>query len=355
MPFTPHRGPDRVAGWWAVRVGVAVAILVGMGLLTGCLGTAGTTAPGAPGPSGTTSGGTSNSGGNGYGGDGGDANGGTGGNGGAGVGGNGGNGYGGNGGSGGHGGTGGNGGAGIGGDGTDGADGGSGGAGVPGGSFAGPTGLAGSGRLTSRTIDLSGVTAVAAGAGFVVRLRTGGPARATVTMDDNLTDRVEATVVGDQLILGIKPGMSVRNATLSAEVTVGQLDRLDASGASRVILNPTLTSPALRLVVSGASAVTGPVAVGQVVATVVGAGTLALSGQAQDLRFNAAGASRLPMAELTVRHLDATLSGVSHAVVTVTDTLAAQATGAAVLRYRGAPSVIRSQTSGMSSIVRDSP
>ncbi|MEO7196765.1 MAG: head GIN domain-containing protein [Pseudonocardiaceae bacterium] len=321
-----------------------------MGLLTGCLGTAGTATPGAPGTGGTTSGGTSSSGGNGYGGNGGDANGGTGGNGGAGVGGNGGNGYGGNGGNGGpDGGTGGNGGAGIGGDGTDGAD------GSPGGSFAGPTGLAGSGRLTSRTIDLSGVTAVAVGAGFVVRLRTGGPVRATVTMDDNLTDRVEATVVGDQLRLGIKPGMSVRNATLSAEVTVGQLDRLDASGSSRVILNPTLASPALRLVVSGASAVTGPVAVGQVVATVVGAGTLALSGQAQDLRFNAAGASRLPMAELTVRHLDATLSGVSHAAVAVTDTLAAQATGAAVLRYRGAPSVIRSQTSGMSSIVRDSP
>ncbi|MGH3852775.1 MAG: GIN domain-containing protein [Pseudonocardiaceae bacterium] len=338
MPLTPHRGPDRgrgsgpdrVAGWWAVRVGAAVVILVGMGLLTGCLGTAGTATPGAPGTSGTTSGGgdTSSSGGNGYGG---------------------------NGGSGGDGGTGGNGGAGIGGNGTDGADGGSGGDGVAGGSFAGPAGLAGSGRLTSRTIDLSGVTAVAAGAGFVVRLRTGGPARATVTMDDNLTDRVEATVVGDQLLLGIKPGMSVRNATLSAEVTVGQLDRLDASGASRVMLNPTLTSPAVTLVVSGASAVTGPVAVGQVVATVVGAGTLALSGQAQDLRFNAAGASRLPMAELTVRHLDATLSGVSHAVVAVTDTLAAQATGAAVLRYRGAPSVIRSQASGVSSIVRDSP
>ncbi|MGH3848934.1 MAG: GIN domain-containing protein, partial [Pseudonocardiaceae bacterium] len=241
-------------------------------------------------------------------------------------------------------------------DGTDGAPGGSYSYSSPGGySYSGPDGVAGSGRLTSRTIDLSGVTSVVAGAAFVVLLKTGGPALATVTMDDNLTDRIEATVTGHELRLGIKPGMSVRNATLSAEVTVGQLDRLDASGASRVMLNPTLTSPAVTLVVSGASAVTGPVAVGQVVATVVGAGTLALSGQAQDLRFNAAGASRLPMAELTVRHLDATLSGVSHAVVAVTDTLAAQATGAAVLRYRGAPSVIRSQASGVSSIVRDSP
>ena len=194
-----------------------------------------------------------------------------------------------------------------------------------------------------------------AGAHFVVHLRMGGPARATVTMDDNLTDRVEATVIGDQLRLGIKPGMSVRNATLSAEVTVGQLDRLGTSGASRVMFNPALTSPTLQLVLSGASAVTGPVTVGQVQATVSGAGTLALSGQVQDLRFSAAGGSQLQLADLMVRHLDAMLSGASHATVAVTDTLAAQAAGASVLRYSGTPSVTRSQTSGVSSIVRDSP
>ncbi|MGH3719821.1 MAG: GIN domain-containing protein [Pseudonocardiaceae bacterium] len=309
-------------------------------LLAGCLGTSDAGTPGTSGGTGTP--GTS-SGGNGYGGSGGDANGGSGGNAG-------------------NGGTGGNGGAGIGGNGgtgTDGADGASGsgfsdspGSGSTG---SGSAGLAGSGRLTSRTIDLSGVTSVVTGANFVVHLRTGGPARAMVTMDDNLTDRVEATVIGDQLRLGIKPGTSVRNATLSAELTVGRLDRLDTSGASRVMVNPALTGPAVALVVSGASVVTGPVMVGQLLATVSGAGTLALSGQVQDLRFSAAGTSQLPMADLTVRRLDATLSGASHATVAVTDTLAAQAAGVSVLRYRGAPSVTRSQTSGVSSIVRDSP
>jgi Putative auto-transporter adhesin, head GIN domain len=332
--------PDRGVGWWTIRVGRAVAILAAMGLLAGCLGTS---AGGTSGTAGTGTPGTSSSGGNGYGGAGGDANGGTGGNGGTGYGGTGGNGYGGNGGS------------AHGGNGADGRDGADGVDGAPGGSFSDPGAVAGSGRLTSRTIDLSGVTSVVAGANFAVHLRMGAPARATVTMDDNLTDRVEATVIGDQLRLGIKPGMSVRNATLSAEVTVGQLDRLGTSGASRVMLNPALTSPALQLIVSGTSAVTGPVTVGQVQATVSGAGTLVLSGQVQDLRFSVAGASQLSLADLTVRHLDAMLSGASHATVTVTDTLAAQAAGASVLRYRGTPSITRSQTSGISSITADSP
>ncbi len=339
-----ERGRDRGTGWWTVRLGRGVAMLVAVGSLAGCLGTS---AGGTPGSGGTGSPGTGNSGGNGYGGNGGDANGagGTGGNGGNGYGGWGGNGYGGNGGKG--------------ADGRDGADGADGVGGAGGAGFSDPAAVAGSGRLTTRTIDLTGVTSVVTGANFVVRLRMGGPpqapGQATVTMDDNLTDRVEATVTGGQLRLGIKPGMSVRNATLSADVAVSRLDRLATAGASRVMLDPALTSPALQLGIAGTSAITGPVAVGRVQATVSGAGTLTLSGDVQELRFNASGASRLPLADLTVRYLDATLSGASQATVTVTDTLAAQAAGASMLRYRGNPNVTHSQTSGMSSIVRDSP
>lgn len=120
------------------------------------------------------------------------------------------------------------------------------------------------------------------------------------------------------------------------------------------MLTSTLASRALQAVVSGAGSVTGPIQIGQVEADVSGAGTLGLSGQVQDLRLRAAGAGRLPLADLAVRHLDATLSGASHAVVTVSDTLAVEATGASMLRYRGTPDITRSQTSGMSSVVPDS-
>lgn len=295
--------PDR---GWAVQVGRPMAMLATTGLLAGCLSTS---AGSSPGEAGAGTAGTSSSGGNGYGG---------------------------------------NGGAGT--DGQDGAPGAS-----SGGVFSDPTAVAGSGRLTSRTIDLSGVTSVVAGANFVVNLRTGAPAQGVVRMDDNLVDRVDATVTGSQLHLGIKPGMSVRNATLSADLTVGQLDRLAASGASRVTLASTVTSPALQLVVSGSGSVTGPIQIAQMQATISGASTLALSGQVEDLRLSAAGASRLPLADLTVRRLDATLSGASHAIVTVSGTLAAQATGASALRYRGTPRITRSETSGVSSVVQDSP
>jgi hypothetical protein len=297
-------GPDGSAEWWTVRAARVLGMLATTALLAGCLGT-------------SADGGIGGNGGDGYGGWGGD-------------------GYGGNGGN---------------------ANGRAGADGAPGaasGGFSDPAAVAGSGRLISRTIDLSEVTSVVAEADFVVHLRAGGPAQAIVTMDDNLADRVDSTVTGDQLRLGIKPGRSVRNATLSADVTVGRLDRLAVSAASRGVLTSTINTPRLQVVVSGAGSVTGPIQIGSVEADVSGAGTLGLSGQVGNLRLQAAGAGRLPLADLIVRHLDATLSGASRTVVTVSDTLAVEATGASMLRYRGTPEITRSQTSGMSSIMADS-
>ncbi|MDQ5855485.1 MAG: DUF2807 domain-containing protein, partial [Actinomycetota bacterium] len=223
-----------------------------------------------------------------------------------------------------------------------------------GGSADGDTGsVVGSGRLTSRLISLSGINSVVVEAGFVVRLDIGGSEQARITMDDNLTDRVQATVTGGELRLGLAPGSHVRNATLTAEVTVGQLDRLATNGVSRVVLASAPAGPALDLIATGTSEVTGPIRVDRLQATASGTATLALSGQVKDLHLSGAGTSRLLLADLVVRNLDAVLSGTSHATVTVSDTLAAQTTGVSALRYRGTPRVTRAQTSGVSSIARD--
>ncbi len=196
---------------------------------------------------------------------------------------------------------------------------------------------------------------VIVGAGFVVRLGIGETTQAEITMDDNLVDRVQATVTGDQLRLGLMPGAAVRAATLAAEVTVDHLEQLVTSGTSRVDMVSAPVGPTLQLVVSGTSEVTGPIQVDRLQATASGAATLALSGQIGNLDLNGSGASRLRLADLVVRNLDAELSGASQATVTVSDRLAAQATGASVLRYRGTPDVARRQISGAASIAADSP
>ncbi len=207
--------------------------------------------------------------------------------------------------------------------------------------------MTGSGRLVSRVIDVSGVTSVAVGASFAVHPTIGAPEQATISIDDNLTDLIDATVTDGVLRLGLKPGS---NATLSADVTVRDLDRLSTSGASHVTLVSPPTGPVLQLVAIGASGVTGPVDDDQLEASISGASTLRLSGQARTLHLGAFGSSQLLGADLAVAELVALLTGASQANVLVSDTLAATTEGASVLRYRGTPTIARQETFGTSSI-----
>lgn len=119
-----------------------------------------------------------------------------------------------------------------------------------------------------------------------------GSEQATIRMDDNLTDRVDATVTDGTLRLGLKLGSNVRNVTLSADVTVSRLDRLATSGASKVTLGSPVTGPPLRLDANGASQVTGPVGVYHLEASESGASALALSGCVGSLHLSSAGTSQ---------------------------------------------------------------
>jgi putative peptide zinc metalloprotease protein len=331
----------------------ATAVLAATGLLAGCVSA---DAVGLTGYNGNEGNGSSRvlgvnggTGSNANGGDGGTSGTGpNGGNGGNGTAGDGGNSIGGNGGNG----NGGNGGDGV--VGAPGVHGANGADGASGGSSSGSGSVADSGHLTSRVIALSGVTSVVVGASFAVRVTVGEPEQATIRIDDNRIDRVAATVTDGTLRLGLKPGSNVRNTTLFAEITVRHLDRLSTSGTSQVTLLSPVTGPALQLVTSGASKVTGPLKVDHLKASQSGASVLALSGHAGDLYLRAAGISRLLGPELTVEDLHAQLSGASQATVAVNGALATTAEGTSVLRYHGTPSIIRRQAFGASSIVSDS-
>lgn len=213
--------------------------------------------------------------------------------------------------------------------------------------------VTGSGRLASRRIGLGGVTGLDVGAGFDVLVRLGEPEQATIRMDDNLTGLVESTVAGDRLRLGLLPGASVRDASLTAEVTVAHLDRVTANGVSTIRFGTEVAAEQLQIDATGMSRVTGRVRADQLMASASGAGVLELSGDAGRMELSGAGTSGFRLSALTVRDLDIELSGTSCATVTVRDNLTAKAGGVSALRYRGSPRINRDETAGLSSIAPD--
>lgn len=215
--------------------------------------------------------------------------------------------------------------------------------------------VTGSGHLISRHIDLSGVHSVVLGANFVVHLAVAEPEQATIQMDDNIADLVDATVTGGQLRLGLKSGSSVRNASLSADITVAHLDQLIAGGASQVTLNSAPTGSTLTLAASGVSQITGPVDVGDLQVGASGASALALSGDVKNLQLSGSAAGQLRLSDLNAQTVDAELSGASDADVTASGTLAAQASGSSALHYHGSPNITHKDISGTAVVAPASP
>ena len=214
-------------------------------------------------------------------------------------------------------------------------------------------GVVGSGRLTTRDLDLAGFTRIEASSAFEVEVIQGSEYAVSLTADDNIIDNVDAAVIADTLRLGLKPSVGFRNLTLRAKITMPNLRGIGVSGASRADVRGFQTEESLDLNLSGASSVTGDIRAGNTRVEASGASRVELSGSGADLDVRGSGASNLVLADYTVRNVDAELSGASRATVNASGTLDANLSGASQLRYRGSPTLGRIETTGGSSLNQD--
>ena len=210
--------------------------------------------------------------------------------------------------------------------------------------------VSGSGNVVTRQIDAPSFSTLEVSDGFAVNLAIGSSQTVTVRVDDNLVDILDAGVSDDTLHIGLESRTEVTDATLEADVAIGSLASLEASGASTVTLVDPLDATSLAVRLSGASQVTGPIEIDEGSLELSGASRARLSGSATTLGVTERGASRFDAPELTIDELTIDVSGASTAEVAVTGSLSAVASGASMVHYAGSPMVARSDESGASTI-----
>ena len=156
-----------------------------------------------------------------------------------------------------------------------------------------------------------------------------------------------------------------------AEVWVTSLRGLELGSSARAQLVDSITTPSLRLILSGASTLTGlrlsagkflfssagaSVASGRVSVDeacqleLEGASTLRLEGHVDDLKLELKGASTLKAPELQGRVVSAELSGASTAHIGTMEALSYALSGASRLSYRGRPVLGERSVTGASSV-----
>lgn len=148
---------------------------------------------------------------------------------------------------------------------------------------------------------------------------------------------------------GINWGWS-SNKKLRAYVSVKTLTKLEASGASDVIVSGTLNGNDMEMYFSGASDFKGAVKASTLKIRISGASDMTVSGSAGTLNLSAGGASEFRGYDFAVDNCDATASGASDIKITVNKELNAAASGASDIKIKGNGVIKKMNNSGASSV-----
>lgn len=231
--------------------------------------------------------------------------------------------------------------------------------------------LVGSLDLETREFDFAGFTRIEVGSAFDVEVSRAEDYLVTITLNENLFDRLDISQHGETLVIRMKPGFSFRRSTHRASISLPDLQGLELSGASRGRVTgfsstrplqlglsgasslelDNVTAGDTRFDVSGASSVTGSISIASGDFDISGASSVHLEGRAADIDLALSGASSARLDSFPVVNASVHISGASNAAVEVSGNLDIAVSGASRLVYGGNPTVRRISVSS-GSVVR---
>ena len=142
------------------------------------------------------------------------------------------------------------------------------------------------------------------------------------------------------------------NRKLKAYVSFKELEALDASGASDVIVAGSIQARTFKLNMSGSSDFKGDIKTSSLTIDLSGASDITITGNATTANIETSGASDVKGYGLITDVCNAKASGASDINITVNQSIDAHASGASSIFYKGNAVLKDKHTSGASSITR---
>lgn len=228
-------------------------------------------------------------------------------------------------------------------------------------------------NAVERTVD--DFTGIQVSGGISLYLSQGNANAVAVSTDEAKdVDKVKTEVKNGVLKIYIESGAwngwNWKSKKIKAYVTAKSIQKIDASGASSIVITDKITTGELKLDLSGASSLKGDVSAstckfdingassykgaltvdGKLKISVSGASAVTLSGASRTASIELSGASSFKAYDFTIDNCSIEASGASVANIHVGTELSAEATGASSVRYAGSPNIKRADVSGASVI-----
>ena len=210
--------------------------------------------------------------------------------------------------------------------------------------------MSGSGNIVTEKRETGDFKGISAGGAFEVEVKIGPDTEVKVEADDNIMQYIETEVRGGVLRIETQDGINFNDAHFKVYVTTPELNRVNSSGASHVVLkDPIRSKGRISLDVSGAGRINGSVDAPEVDAEVSGAAKIELSGKTRNYKARVSGSGDLRTSELKSESTDVEVSGAGNAQVHASVSLKANASGAGNIHYRGGAAV-QQNTSGAGNV-----
>ena len=192
-------------------------------------------------------------------------------------------------------------------------------------------GVQGSGTSKTERRDVSDFNKVDAGGAINIEVSVQKDFYVEVQADDNLLANIKTEVSGDTLKIYSEDRISPKTR-INVKISMPEIEGLEVSGASSGVVS-NVKADSLELKASGAS-------------------KIKIDGAAGNLEADASGASTIDAENLKVEDANVDASGASSAIVSASNDLKVNASGASKISYTGEPKNIKQNSSGASSVTK---
>ncbi len=204
---------------------------------------------------------------------------------------------------------------------------------------------------TTKSFDYSGYTKLDVASDFHVNISLGQQDAITVNANSNLMEYVHIYKEGNTLFLRLKKNTWFKGKmVLDVTLTTDMINYYNASSDAVVTLNTPLKTETVHINCKGDAIFKGNITANTLIVNAKSDAQVKVTGSAKTMTANLKSDSEFKNKDFTVQDLKIVLNGDSEAVVTVTNTLDAVASGDSELRYAGNPSKVKQSSKGDSDI-----
>lgn len=200
--------------------------------------------------------------------------------------------------------------------------------------------IVGSGNLVAASRTIPTFHSVIFTTVGVVNIKTGTSQSVSLTVDDNILQHIQTTVING--VLTVSSDVDIDSVDLTLSLTMTDVSGLSLTGVGSLRSQSEIQVDELDLTLTGVGDITMQLAVTEVTTTMTGVGTIELSGSAITHTSVLSGVGAIDAFPMTTDTTRMTISGVGDARVNAADMLYATINSVGSVYYKGNPTVVRS-------------